>query len=92
MLDVTVVSGFRLRESWDLKARKYGGEDSMVAMRTWWGTEMEIDHLPMVVSSRRIMYGQTGRGLRCLGFTTRDIMDICLSAIQGSINTYMRGN
>ncbi|KAA0708117.1 R2 Retrovirus-related Pol polyprotein from type I retrotransposable element [Triplophysa tibetana] len=35
VLDVTVVSGLRLRESWDLKLRKYGGEDSQAAMRAW---------------------------------------------------------
>ncbi|MGL5294698.1 MAG: hypothetical protein ACRC9V_13200 [Aeromonas sp.] len=95
VLDITVVSGYRLRESWDLKAQKYGGVDCMEAMRAWWGVGLKIDHLPVIVSSRGVMYGPTGRGLRRLGFTTRDVMDICLSAIQGSLNTYdmyMRGN
>lgn len=56
---------------------------------------MEIDHLPVVISGRGVMFGPSGRGLRRLGFSTRDIMDICLCAVQGSVNiydTYMRGN
>ncbi|MGL5294691.1 MAG: hypothetical protein ACRC9V_13165, partial [Aeromonas sp.] len=78
VMDVTVVAGHRLRESWDLKVRRY-----------------EIDHLPVVISGRGVMFGPSGRGLRGLGISTRDIMDLCLCAVQGSLNTYdayMRGN
>ncbi|KAA0719548.1 R2 Retrovirus-related Pol polyprotein from type I retrotransposable element [Triplophysa tibetana] len=95
VMDITVVAGHRLKESWDLKIRKYGSEDSLEAMRSWWGSEMEIDHLPVVISGRGVNFGPSGRGLRRLGFSTRDIMDICLCAVQGSLNiydTYMRGN
>ncbi|MGL5101060.1 MAG: hypothetical protein ACRC6N_00485 [Plesiomonas sp.] len=82
VIDVTVVSGLRMRESWDLEIRKYGSEDSHVALRAWLGSEMGIDHLPVVISSRGIMYRPTGRGLRRLGLSTRDIMDLCLCTMQ----------
>lgn len=38
VMDITVVSGHRLRESWDLKVLKYGGADCGEAMRAWWGS------------------------------------------------------
>lgn len=95
VLDVTVVSGLRMRESWDLKIRKYGDEDSHAAMKTWWGSDVGIDHLPVVISNRGLMYGPTGRGLRRLGMSSLDIMDLCLCAMQCSMtiyDIYMKGN
>ncbi|KAA0718466.1 R2DM Retrovirus-related Pol polyprotein from type II retrotransposable element [Triplophysa tibetana] len=95
VMDITVVSGLRMRESWDIKIRKYRGDDNHEAMKGWWGSGTEIDHLPVVISSRGLMYRPSGRGLRRLGFTGRDIMDVCRCTIQGSVNiyeTYMRGN
>ncbi|MGL5295272.1 MAG: hypothetical protein ACRC9V_16250, partial [Aeromonas sp.] len=70
VMDITVVSGHRLKESWDLKIKKYGGVDSLEAMRSWWGSGMVIDHLPVVISGRGLMYGPSGRGLRRLGFSS----------------------
>ncbi|MGL5118745.1 MAG: hypothetical protein ACRC7H_05935 [Plesiomonas shigelloides] len=95
VMDITVVSGLRLRESWDLKIGKYGSDASQNALRAWSGSDTEIDHLPVVVSSRGLMFGPSGRGLRRLGISEKDIMDLCLCTIQGSTNiydTYMRGN
>ncbi|MGL5224717.1 MAG: hypothetical protein ACRC8Q_05215 [Aeromonas sp.] len=94
IMDVTVVAGYRLHKSWDIKIKKYGGEESKEAMGAWSGSEVEVDHLPIVISSRGLIFGPTGRGLRRLGFTSTDIMDLALCTLQGSINTYdtyMRG-
>ncbi|MGL5127331.1 MAG: RNA-directed DNA polymerase, partial [Aeromonas popoffii] len=77
VMDVTVVAGHRLRESWDLKVTKYGTEASQAAIKSWLGSETEIDHLPVIISGRGVMYGPSGRGLRRLGFSARDIMDLC---------------
>ncbi|MGL4352240.1 MAG: hypothetical protein ACRCT2_17105 [Plesiomonas shigelloides] len=95
VLDVTVVSGLRMRAAWDLKIRKYGDEDSHAALKALWGLDVGIDHLPVVISNRGLLYGPTGRGLRRLGLSTRDIMDLCLCAMQGSMSiydVYMKGN
>lgn len=95
VMDITVVSGHRLKESWDLKIKKYGNDVSHAALKNWLGSETVIDHLPVIISGRGMMYGPSGRGLRRLGLSSRDIMDLCLCAIQGSItiyDTYMRGN
>ncbi len=61
---------------------------------TWIDSEKTIKDQPVILSSRGLMYGPTGKGLRALGLTTRDLSDLCILAVAGSLkcyDTYTRG-
>lgn len=88
IIDVTVVAGGRLEESWHLKTTKYGSGVNAAAIQSWLGEGPDPVHTPVVVSSRGLLYGPSGRGLRNLGMSERDLMDLCMCTIQGSLNCY----
>lgn len=88
VMDVSIVVGLRMSESWDLKIEKYGSPPNMQAIENWLHTRAQIHHLPIIVSSRGLLFGPSGRGLRTLGLTTRDICDLCLITIMGSLRTF----
>lgn len=77
-----------MRESWGLKEEKYNSPVNRQAILDWDGDKGDLKHLLVVISSRGLMYGPSGRGLRGVSLRDRDIMDLCLLTIQGSIKTY----
>lgn len=96
VLDVSVVAGYRMAESWDLKVEKYGRPDRVADIRKWAAIpeKTRVSHLPVIVSNRGLCYRPSGDGLRGLGLMSRDITDLCLLAISGSLkcfDLYMRG-
>lgn len=88
VLDVTVVSTDRLEESWRLKVRKYDSPENRTAIQRWDESQGNLEHLPIVITNRGMLYGPSGRGLRAMGLSERDLSDLCLLTIQGSINTF----
>lgn len=86
--DVTIVSGRRMDESWALKERKYNSGSNKEGIETWKQNQIPIKHIPIVISSRGLLYGPSGRGLRAMGLTSRDIMDLCILTISGSLKCY----
>ncbi len=88
VLDVSVVANSRMKISQQLKVGKYGSQDNSEAIMTWINSEKPVKHQPVILSSRGLMYGLTGRGLRALGLTTRDLSDLCLLAVAGSLKCY----
>lgn len=88
ILDVTIVSGSRMTESWWLKENKYNAGENKAAIEAWSQGDTPIKHVPVVITSRGLLYGPSGRGLRALGLTSRDIMDLCLLTITGSLKCY----
>lgn len=94
VLDIAVVAGNRMGDSWKLKCEKYGSQCNSVAIQKWAHTNVTVSHLPVIFSSRGLLYGPSGRGLRRKGMTDRDLMDLCLLVILGSLkcyDLYMRG-
>lgn len=88
IMDVTVVAGGRMEESWTLKERKYNSGPNKEAIEAWNKDQIPTKHIPIVISSRGLLYGPSGRGLRALGLTSRDIMDLCVLTISGSLKCY----
>ncbi len=88
VLDVSVVANSRMEISQQLKVGKYGSQENAEAIRTWIDSEKPIKHQPIILSSRGLMYGPMGRGLRSWGLTTRDLSDLCLLAVAGSLKCY----
>lgn len=88
VLDVAIVSGYRLRESWDLKIAKYGREDRVKDILTWAKITAEVKQLPVIFSNRGLCFELSGGGLRTLGLGRRDIMDLCLLTIRSSLQCY----
>lgn len=87
IMDVAVVAGQRMEESWRMKIAKYGSPENELAIRDWIGGSSTIKHLPVIISWRGLMYESSGRGLRKMGLTTRDISDLCLLADNVMIST-----
>lgn len=90
VMDVSIVSGLRLQETWDIKTKKYGSPSNERAIRHWFDpvAGVPLQHLPIVLSNRGLFYHPSGCGLRSCGFTNRDISDLCLLAILGSLKIY----
>ncbi|KAL7975812.1 hypothetical protein Chor_008348 [Crotalus horridus] len=90
VLDVSVVAGYRMTESWDIKVEKYGRPDRVEAIRKWAAipATKRVEQLPVIVSNRGLCYQPSGDGLRALGLTSRDISDLCLLTIHGSLRCY----
>lgn len=96
ILDVSVVAGYRMEDTWDIKTTKYGRPDHVTDIRRWAviPDTIPVYHLPVVISNRGLFYRPSGEGLRVLGLSHRGIMGLCLLAISGSLkgyDLYMRG-
>ncbi len=74
--------------SQQLKVGKYGSQENSEAIMTWIDSEKPIKHQTVILSSRGLLYGPTGRGLHALGLTTRDLSGLCLLAVAGSLKCY----
>ncbi|KAF7249908.1 hypothetical protein EG68_09259 [Paragonimus skrjabini miyazakii] len=70
VIDVTVVSGYRLKESWDLMIAKYSPPEISAAIMDVSGKRNvvvnEIAHLPFVVSCKGFMLPDSVAGLKRL--------------------------
>ncbi len=94
MMDLSIVVGFRMEETWRLKTRKYSTPENTRAVTTWLQSHNSLQHTPVIISYKGLMYGPTGRALRDLGLMKRDISDLCLLTVAGSLKSYdlyMRG-
>ncbi len=94
VLNVSIVVNSRMDQSQRFKLEKYGSQDNTRAIRAWIDSEKPLKHHPVILSSRGLMYEPTGRGLRAMGLTTRDLSDLCLLVVAGSLkcyDTYSRG-
>lgn len=94
VMDVSIVAGSRMEETWRLKTRKYSTPENTRAISTWLQSPTPLQHTPVIISYKGLMYGPSGRALRDLGLTKRDISDLCLLTVAGSLKTYdlyMRG-
>lgn len=62
VLDVSVVAGRRMTETWNLKVEKYWSLSNIKAIKRWRETEEII--LPLIFSNRGLLYEPSGAGLR----------------------------
>lgn len=60
VLDVSVVSGNRMEESWKLKSEKYGSQCNINAIRKWANTKGTTSQLPVISSSMDLREGVCG--------------------------------
>lgn len=67
VMDVTIVSGTRMEESWALKERKYNSGENKEVIKAWKQSQTPVRHVPIVISSKGLLYGLSGRGLRAMG-------------------------
>lgn len=51
IMDVSIVRSQRMPETWNLKIAKYGSKSEMDAIKTWQGRNVQIGHLPLIISS-----------------------------------------
>ncbi|OON19163.1 hypothetical protein X801_04971, partial [Opisthorchis viverrini] len=96
VLDVTVARGQRLAESWTLKTTKYGSREveTYVQSKLFGQSLGDVRHLPVVFTDRGLLCERSGKGLRSLGLTTKELSVLCLLVIRGSLacyDVYMRG-
>ncbi|KER20661.1 hypothetical protein T265_10852 [Opisthorchis viverrini] len=96
VLDVTVVRGQRLAESWTLKTTKYGlREVETYIQSNLFGRSLgDVRHLPVVFADKELLCERSGKGLRSLGRTTDELSFLCLLVTRGSLacyDVYMRG-
>lgn len=77
-----------MEESWALKKQKYGSLENETAIKNWKTGTTSLQHLPIIVTYKGLMYGPSGRGLKDLGLSKRDISDKCLLTIVGSLKCY----
>lgn len=50
--------------------------------------KMALTHLPLILSNRGRLNKLSGEGLQWLVFTDRDLSNLCLLAISGSLKLY----
>lgn len=87
VMDVAIVYGCRMEDSWRLKMLKYGTRENENVIRGWVKSNSVLKHLP-VISWKEFMHGLSGRGLRRMGLSPQDISNLCLLTIQGSLKCY----
>lgn len=90
IMDVSIVEG-HMKESWRIKTTKYSSPENTTSILNWREKSTTLKHLPVII----LYKGRQGRGLRSIGITKRDISDLCLLAITGSLkcyDLYMRGS
>ncbi len=64
MMDLSIVVGFRMEETWRLKTRKYSTPENTRAVTTWLQSHNSLQHTPVIISYKGLMYGPTGRALK----------------------------
>ncbi len=89
VMDVSIVVGSRMEETWRLKTEKYSTPENERAITSWLQhTHNSLEHMPVIISYRGLMYGLSGRALRNQGLSKRDISDLCLLTVAGSLKSY----
>ncbi|CAH8502348.1 unnamed protein product [Dicrocoelium dendriticum] len=98
LVDVAVTTGDRMEAMWVEKVRKYDHPEvnDGVLRLSLPDAPMKpaVVHMPLILTERGCIYKRSAIGLRRLGFTDRDISDLCLLTVQGSLacyDVYMRG-
>ncbi|ETE62322.1 hypothetical protein L345_11922, partial [Ophiophagus hannah] len=79
-----------MRETWDIKVSIYGQPDCVTDIHCWAAVSpsVSVHHLPVIVSNQGLLYDPAGTGLRTLGLSRRDCMDIGLLTIAGFLKCY----
>lgn len=87
VMDVSVVAGYRMQETWDMKDSKYGQPDHITAIHHWAAISpsVSVHHFPIIISNRGLFFELSGTRLRTLGLSPRGIMDLSLLTITGSL-------
>lgn len=90
IIDVSLVASYRTSKTQDIKTSKYGQPDCVIAIQPWTATSpsASLQHLPIIISNRGLLYDPLGVGLRTLGLSHRDFMDLCLLTNIGSLKCY----
>lgn len=96
VMDVSVVAGYRMQGTWDIKVSNYGQSDRVIAIHYWAtiSSSVSVQHLLIVISNQGLLYEPSGAGLQTLGLSQRGIMDLCILTITCSLkcyDLYMRG-
>ncbi|CAH8532139.1 unnamed protein product [Schistosoma haematobium] len=98
VMDVTISDDSNTQASRLLKISKYGNERTVASIIRFLSSSghnvSSIRQTPIVLTYRGILEKSSSQSLRRLCFSFRDLGDLCMNAIQGSIkvyNTYMRG-
>lgn len=56
VMDVSVVSGYRMEETWRIKVDKYGSPPNSEAIQSWRNSCKPVKHLPILFSNRGLLY------------------------------------
>lgn len=64
VMNVLIVAGHRMEESWRLKFRKYNSPENSTSILRWKENTTTLKHLPVIISYKGLMYGPSGRGLK----------------------------
>lgn len=89
VLDIIICSDGRLQESWNSKIRKYNTDELNEKFRqVCCLNKASVDHLPVAITMRGIMFGRSEKGLRELGISKQVISWLCEQAIIGSLICY----
>ncbi|VDP51977.1 unnamed protein product [Echinostoma caproni] len=99
ILDVAVCGVDRLEKTYRLKEEKYGNTNASAAIsahlsRLTNTPLTQIHQQPIIFNNRGHINIRSSHHLKAHGFNNRDIADLCMTTIHGSIrtyNNYMRG-
>ena len=88
VMDVCIAAPNLLELSWRLKREKYANDVVHGTAKNLFNSTLPVLHLPVVLSNRGHLYSRTGNGLRKLGLSGVDLMDLCSLTIAGSLKCY----
>ena len=91
VVDVAITSDGYIRTATTEKARKYGSDAAVTAIRNFLSAEFTIKHvtqLPLVFTWRGLVAPSAPGDFRRLGLTVRDFVDLVWLVVRGSLTTY----
>ena len=99
VLDLTICDPGLIASVWKGKETKYNTTEvntNILSHLGSLGLEVHsVQHHPIVVTYNGLMYGKSSHSLKNCGLTARDIGNICVATMMGSIkiyDQYMRGS
>ena len=98
VLDVTVCDPELIASAWERKIGKYNTVEVNASIkehliRLGFAVQ-QIEHHPVVITYNGLLYGRSSKSLQRCGLTSRDISDVCVATMKGSLKCYdgyMRG-